>query len=135
MVEHQLEGLCYNCDEKYFSWHKCKEHKLFMDISKDASDKEVETPPVVELPEPIDLTLSFDPPKVELILSLNAFTVFFVPKTLKLIGYIKNWKIIILIDSGNTHNFIHRRVAQETHCYIHAINNFQIMIANGGSMC
>jgi hypothetical protein len=25
-------------------------------------------------------------------------------------------------------------VAQETHCYIHAVNNFQIMIANGGSM-
>jgi hypothetical protein len=34
----------------------------------------------------------------------------------------------------STHNFIHRRIAQETHCYIHAINNFQIMIANGGSM-
>jgi hypothetical protein len=39
-----------------------------------------------------------------------------------------------LVDSGSTHNFIHRRIAQETHCYIHAINNFQIMIANGGSM-
>jgi hypothetical protein len=39
-----------------------------------------------------------------------------------------------LVDSGSTHNFIHRRIAQETHCYIHAVNNFQIMIANGGSM-
>jgi hypothetical protein len=39
-----------------------------------------------------------------------------------------------LVDSGSTHNFIHRRIAQETHCYIHAINNFQIMIAHGGSM-
>jgi hypothetical protein len=34
----------------------------------------------------------------------------------------------------NTHNFIHRRVAKETHCYVHAIHNFQIMIANGGMM-
>jgi hypothetical protein len=39
-----------------------------------------------------------------------------------------------LVDSGSTHNFIHRRIAQETHCYIHAVDNFQIMIANGGSM-
>jgi hypothetical protein len=22
MVEHQLKGLCYNCDDKYFSGHK-----------------------------------------------------------------------------------------------------------------
>jgi hypothetical protein len=39
-----------------------------------------------------------------------------------------------LVDSGNTHNFILRRIAQETHCYIHAVNDFQIMIANGCSM-
>jgi hypothetical protein len=32
MVERQLKVLCYNCDEKYFSGHKCKEQKLFMAI-------------------------------------------------------------------------------------------------------
>jgi hypothetical protein len=26
MNERQLKGLCYNCDEKYFPGHKCKEH-------------------------------------------------------------------------------------------------------------
>ena len=25
MVERQLKGLCYNCDDKYFPGHKCKE--------------------------------------------------------------------------------------------------------------
>jgi hypothetical protein len=29
MVEHQLKGLCYNCDDKYFPGHKCKE-KIFL---------------------------------------------------------------------------------------------------------
>jgi hypothetical protein len=53
---------------------------------------------------------------------------------LKLIGYIKHRKVIILVDSGSTHNFIHRCIAQETNCYIRVVNNFQIMIANGGSM-
>jgi hypothetical protein len=65
---------------------------------------------------------------------LNALTGIFTPQTLKLIGYIKNHKVIILVDSGNTHNFIHRCISQETMCYIHVVNNFQIMIANGGSM-
>jgi hypothetical protein len=35
MVERQLKGLYYNCDEKYFVGHKCKEQKFFMAISED----------------------------------------------------------------------------------------------------
>jgi hypothetical protein len=63
---------------------------------------------VAELPEPTDLTPPSDPPEVEPVISLNALTGFSAPQTLKLIGYIKHQKVIILIDSGNTHNFIHR---------------------------
>jgi hypothetical protein len=39
-----------------------------------------------------------------------------------------------LVDSGSTHNFIYHYISQETHFYIHVVNNFQIMIANGSSM-
>jgi hypothetical protein len=84
--------------------------------------------------KPTDITPPSDPPEVEPVISLNSLTGFSAPQTLKLIGYIKHRKVIILVDSGSTHNFIHRHIAQETHCYIHAVNNFQIMIANGGSM-
>jgi hypothetical protein len=65
---------------------------------------------------------------------LHALTVFFAPQTLKLIGYIKHKKVIILVDSGNTHNFIHRLFSHEVNFYIHVVNNFQIMIVNGGYM-
>jgi hypothetical protein len=41
MVEHQLKGLYYNCDEKYFPRHKCKEKKLFMAISEDILEDEL----------------------------------------------------------------------------------------------
>jgi hypothetical protein len=87
-----------------------------------------------ESPESTNITPPSDPPEVEPVISLNALTSFSTPQTLKLIGYIKHQKVIILVDSGSTHNFIHRRIAQETHCYIHVVNNFQIMIANDGSM-
>jgi len=43
-------------------------------------------------------------------------------------------KVIILVDSGNTHNFIHHHITQEINFYIHVVNNFQIMIANGSYM-
>jgi hypothetical protein len=134
MAKCQLKGLCYNCDEKYFPGHKCKEQNLFMAISEDISEDDVETPLVFESPETTNITPPSNPPEVERIISLNSFTGFSAPQTLKLISYIKHRKVIILVDSGSTHNFIHHYIAQETHCYIHAVNNFQIMIANGGSM-
>jgi hypothetical protein len=134
MVERQLKGLCYNCDDKYFLGHKCKEQNLFMAISEDISKEDFETSLVSESLEPTDITPPSDPLEVEMTISLNALIGFFAPQTLKLIGYIKHRKVIILVDNGSTHNFIHRCISQETHCYIHAVNNFQIMISNGGSM-
>jgi hypothetical protein len=134
MAERQLKGLCYNCDDKYFPGHKCKEQNLFMAISEDIQEDDDDTSPVPESPETSEINPPSDPPAEEPIISLNALTGFSTPQTLKLIGYIKHRKVIILVDSGNTHNFIHLRITQETHCYIHAVNNFQIMIANGGSM-
>jgi hypothetical protein len=134
MDEHQLKGLCYNFDDKYFLGHKCKEHNIFMAISEDISEEDVESPLVSESTEPTDISPPSDPTKVEPVIYLNSLTGFSAPQTLKLIGYIKHRKFIIIVDSGSTHNFIHHRISQETNCYIRVVNNFQIMIANGGSM-
>jgi hypothetical protein len=134
MAECQLKGLCYNCDEKYFRGHKCKEQKIFMAISEEILEEDEETPSMSESPESTYITPPSDPSEVEPVISLDALTRFSAPQTLKLISYIKHKKVIILVDSASTHNFIHHRIAQENHFYIHAINNFQIMIANGGSM-
>jgi hypothetical protein len=79
MDECQLKGLCYNYDDKYFSSHKCKEQNIFMDISEDISEENVETPLVSESPETIDITPSSDPPEVEPVISLNALTGFSAP--------------------------------------------------------
>ena len=105
-----------------------------MSISEDVSEDDVEAHPVAESPEPTDMIPPCDPLEVELVISLNSLTWFSSPQTLKIIGYIKHQKVIILINSGNTHNFIHCRISQENNLYICAVNNFQIMIANGGSM-
>jgi hypothetical protein len=74
MDERQLKGLCYNCDDKYFLGHKCKEQKIFMAIFEEISDEDEETPSVSESPESTDITPPSDPTEVELVISLNAFT-------------------------------------------------------------
>jgi hypothetical protein len=89
-----------------------------MDVTEDISEEYVVVPPVEELPPPYDLTPPSDPPEVDPMISLNSLTGFSSPQTLKLIGYIKNRKFIILVDSGSTHNFIHHCISQEVNCYI-----------------
>ena len=134
MDERQLKGLCYNCDDKSFSGHKCKEQNIFMAIFEDVSKDNVKAPPVAESPESTNMTPPSDPPEVELVISHNSLIGFSAPQTPKLIGYIKHQKVIILVDSGSTHNFIHRHISQETNWYIWEVKNFPIMISNGGSM-
>jgi hypothetical protein len=86
------------------------------------------------LPQDDDTSPPSDPNEVEPLISLHALTGISSPQTLKLIGYIKHQKVIILIDSGNTHNLFIIKFLKRPIAYIHAVNKFQIMIANGGSM-
>jgi hypothetical protein len=81
MVECQLKGLCYNCDDKYFPGHKCKEKNIFMAISKEISEEYEETPSMYESPESTDITPPSDPPEVEPVISLNSLTSFSAPQT------------------------------------------------------
>jgi hypothetical protein len=56
------------------------------------------------------------------------------PQTLKIEGYIKKRKVILLIDSGSTHNFIHYKLSKALNCFIYPMPYFQLMIANGGTI-
>jgi len=56
------------------------------------------------------------------------------PQTIKIEGQIKKKKVIVLIDSGSTHNFIHCRVEKELNCFLYPTPECQVMIANGGTI-
>jgi hypothetical protein len=105
-----------------------------MAISEDVLEEDVEDPLVSVSPEPTDITPPSNAPEVEPVISLNSITRFSTPQTIKIIGYINHRKVIILVDSGITHNFIHHCISQENNFYIRTVSNFQIMNANGGSM-
>ena len=53
------------------------------------------------------------------------------PQTLKIQGYIKKKKVIVLIDSGSTHNFIHSKIAKDLNCFIYPAPEFQVMVGDG----
>jgi hypothetical protein len=140
MVERRKQGLFYYCDDKYSSGHKCHEQNFFqIDASTSTSSEDIpsyEAPDQEDAQPSVHLEDSVATPvePVEPVISLHALSGISAPQTLKIKGYIKHRLVVVLIDSGSTHNFIHRRLAEELHCFVHPVSNFQILIANGGTM-
>jgi hypothetical protein len=47
---------------------------------------------------------------------------------------IKKKKVIVLIDSGSTHNFIHYKLAKALNLFVYPTPEFQGMIVDGGTI-
>eukprot|EP00253_Pinus_taeda_P016779 PITA_16779 len=129
LAERRKQGLCYYCDEKYSPEHKCKEPKFFQIDATDHNSLE-EAPPLKEPEEEEEDNQQNNVPE-EPVISLHALARISSPQTLKIRGFIKHCPVVVLIDSGCTHNFIHQRVAEVVHCFVRAVSNFQVQIANG----
>jgi hypothetical protein len=129
LEERKEKGLCFNCDNKYSKGHKCGEKKLFYIDCEEEEEQEQEQEPSqdenVEAISSEELT-----PRI----SCNALAGISTPQTLKIEGYIKNKKVIVLIDSGSTHNFIHYKLAKALNCFVYPTPEFQVMIVDGGTI-
>ena len=56
------------------------------------------------------------------------------PQTLNIEGYIKKKKVIVLIDSVSTHNFIHCKIAKELNCFLYLKPGCRVMVAKLGTI-
>ena len=106
LEEKREKGLCYSCDSKYTKGHKCAEKKLFYIDCEEEEEKEKER----SKEEDIFQEQSLDEEQINPTISCNALVGITTPQTIKIEGQIKKKKVIVLIDAGNTHNFIHCRV-------------------------
>jgi hypothetical protein len=62
MSKHQLKGICYNRDEKYFWGHKCNEKNIFMVISEDIYEEDGDVSTSEALPQADDPIPPSNPP-------------------------------------------------------------------------
>ena len=97
------KGLCYNCDEKFGLRHRCKTQQVFIletvvDAEEFAEVKEARN----------EEEESATTPEI----SLHALSGIAIPQTMRVTGLIKGRRLLILIDSGSTHNFVGRKFAK-----------------------
>jgi hypothetical protein len=127
LEEINAKGLCFNCDNKYSKGHKCGEKKLFYIDCEEEEEQEQE-------PSQDENVEAISSEELTPTISCNALARINTPQTLKIEGYIKKKKVIVLIDSGSTHNFIHYKLAKALNCFVYPVPEFQVMIADGGTI-
>ena len=126
LEEKREKGLCYSCDSKYTKGHKCAEKKLFYIDCEEEEENEQE--------EDIHQEPTQEEEEMSPTILCNALAGITTPQTLKIEGHIKKKKVIVLIDLGSTHNFIHCNVAKELNCFLYPALECQVMVANGGTI-
>jgi hypothetical protein len=125
LEEIKSKCLCFNCDNKYSKGHKCGVKKLFYIYCEEEEEQEPSQDENVELISYEDLTPT---------ISCNALAGIRTPQTLNIKGSIKNKKVIVLIDSSSTHNFIHYKLSKALNCFVYLVLEFQVMIVDGGTI-
>ncbi|KAA0061436.1 retrotransposon protein [Cucumis melo var. makuwa] len=127
------KGLCFRCNEKYSHGHRCKikekrELMLFI-LNEEESTEEGES---LEAPNIGQEIHQLEGPE-ETMIEYRAITSLTTKGTMKLRGIVKGKEIIVLIDSGATHNFIHHELATERKIPIDRNTQFGITIGDGTS--
>jgi hypothetical protein len=101
MDERQQKGLCYTWDAKWTRGHVCAARKLFILEAVEGDEGELVKNPDQLEEDPGEFFL-----EEFLEISLNVITGSPNPKTMRVVGLLRFHQVVILIDSGSTHNFV-----------------------------
>ena len=121
------KGLCFKCDEKFSPGHRCKKELrvLLMHEGKEEDNqfdgRAIEEPSLVELKDVVEL-------------SLNSVVGLTTPGTMKIKGTIRSKKVIILVDSGATHNFLSLELVQQLALPLTTTTSYGVMMGTGISV-
>jgi len=124
MSERRVKVLCYFCDEPFFVEHGLTHKKLqiqFMEVD----DIEEDT---VEIENHAgEVATHFEEAQI----SVNALTGVPNFRTMCVIGRYNKKPLHILINSGNTHNFLDVHVAARIRCKIEDLKPLVVIVADG----
>lgn len=108
-------GLCFSCDERYSPEHRCRKSQLLLMEGEDIDDDDEEVFHETEEPE----------------ITLQALTGWDSPTTIRVHVEINKQRLVALIDSGSTHNFIGEQAAKHLQAKRTTVKSFWVKVADG----
>jgi hypothetical protein len=123
MSERRKKGLCYNCDERWSSDHRCKNRKLY--LMEEVKDEEAKLVKMEE--EEVEAELEEEKAEITLCALLGSTS----PSTMRVIAILNGQKTAVLLDTGSTHNFMDETLAKTLKLPIDMESNFGVRVANG----
>lgn len=126
LEEKKAKGLCFKCNEKYTRGHQCKKKQLY------ALDGEQEDQELEQLQD--EGEEESQEQNEELQISINALTGSTSYRTMRIQGNFKKKLIIILIDSGSTHNFLNQEVIKRAGVQTTETDPLPVSVADGTKM-
>jgi len=119
------KGLCFTCDEKFTPTHKCPNKYMFLLQTNDQEGADPDPDP------PDSATVNESELNSYHHLSYNALKGANGLGTIKFQRQIQGVNLQILLDSGNSDNFIQPRIAHFLQLPIEPTPQFQVMVGNG----
>jgi len=116
--------LCFGCNEKFTPGHRCQKPQTFL----------IEAYTTEEDDELVDFTGASEggncAEEEEPLISLHAISGCNGPKTMRVKATIGRRTLVILIDSGSTHNFVDHKIAHTLQLAVAPTEEFTVKVAN-----
>ncbi|KAL1225384.1 hypothetical protein V5N11_009039 [Cardamine amara subsp. amara] len=124
------KGLCFRCDERYFVGHECKNKGLQVLTVLNGREMEIIEEDNVAITEAGEIVMG-----EYMALSMYSYLGLKAPHTTtKLRGAVGKNEIVVMLDSGATHNFISPSAASRTKLHMTKLQGCDIMLGTGISV-
>lgn len=124
--DRRRKRLCFKCDERYFVGHVCKNKELQVLVVLNGCEVEL-----VEDEEVEYVVMEQDFPKALMTLLIHSYLGIPSPTTKKLRGDLAKMNIVVMLDSGATHNFITLALAKKARFISSNHNNLEVLLGTG----
>lgn len=129
IAEKKRLGLCFTCDDKWSRQHLCPNKSLQVLTAVNGLEMEIMDQSLVDIEDEVDTVDSS-----LMGLSLNSFLGISSPTTTKLRGSINKNEVIVMLDSGATHNFISPAAVESNKLVVHQNPNLNVLLGTGISV-
>lgn len=133
MVDKRARGLCYGCDEKFERGHRCVRKQLYL-LEVDDGVRDL----AMDVENQDDEGVEDENPLISIHAINGSSSKGF--RTMRVTGRVGRKAVHILIDSGNTHNFLDLNLAKKLGLHLTPVNPVMVDVADGNrlecnSMC